>query len=172
MRRREIHPDFWTDERVIEVSDGAKLLFIGLWMVADRAGRLERKTVAIGLKLRPWDPTAVPHLLEELVVARLVLAYEVGGRHYLGLPGLVRRQRFHPRELKSFLPPWPPEVEGARRVQANLGDPRDTSSREKANLGDPRDTSSREKANLGDPRDTSSREKANLGDPRDTSSRE
>ena len=114
MRRREISPEFWTDERVIEVSDAAKLLFIGLWQLADREGRIEDKPKTIGLKLRPWAPAEAPAMLDELVVQGMVRRYQVDGRRLLLIPRFAEHQNVHPKEMASKLPP-PPVVETQRQ---------------------------------------------------------
>lgn len=110
MRRREISPEFWTDEKVVSVSDGAKLLFQGLWNLADREGRLEDRPLVIGFKVRPWDPTAASRYLDELVGAKLVVRYEVGDERYLLVPNFCEHQHVHPKEVPSRIPPpggWP-----------------------------------------------------------------
>lgn len=112
MRRRTIDPEFWTDERVVAVSDGAKLLFQGLWAVADREGRLEEKPMAIGFKVRPWAPMEVAGLLTELVEAGLVVRYATDGRKLLLVPNLAKHQYFHKNEAKSDLPPPPDSGNG------------------------------------------------------------
>lgn len=124
MRRRDISPDFWTDERVVDVSDAAKLAFIGIWQVADREGRLEDKPRVIGMKIRPWDAGTMPALIDELVGAGLLIRYVADGQACLGVPGFARHQSVHPREMISKLPSW--EGPGAELLQAkaNLGEPR------------------------------------------------
>lgn len=121
MRRREISPEFWTDEKVVQLTDGAKLLFIGIWALADREGRLEDRPIVIGLKIRAWDAASTPALLAELVSAGLVLRYEVDGKRLLGVPRFAQHQHCHPREMASKLPGW----EGANRSEgepkADLG---------------------------------------------------
>ena len=115
MRRREISPEFWVDERVVEVSDGAKLLFIGLWNIADREGRLEDKPRTIGLKVRPWDPTPVVGFLDELIAQGMVRRYEVDGVRCLCIPRFSDHQNIHPKEMASKLPA--PPAHGAMHVQ-------------------------------------------------------
>lgn len=105
MRRREISPEFWTDEKVVQLSDPAKLLFIGLWNMADREGRVECKPKTIGFKIRPWAPGEVPVLLDELITFDLVKRYQVGGAEVLSIPKFAEHQRIHPKEMASRLPP-------------------------------------------------------------------
>ena len=35
-RKRDLHPEFFTDERVMMVEPCARLMFMGLWCIADR----------------------------------------------------------------------------------------------------------------------------------------
>ena len=42
-RIRAIKPEFFTHERLAELSPIDRLFFIGLWTVADREGRLENR---------------------------------------------------------------------------------------------------------------------------------
>lgn len=112
-------PDFWTDEKVVQVSDSAKLLFQGLWCLADREGRLEDKPVAIGFKVRPWDPMRADALLAELATVGLITRYEADGKRCIAIPTLPQHQRLHPREMASKLP-----APDGSREKANLGEPR------------------------------------------------
>lgn len=105
MRRREISPEFWTDEKVVGITDAAKLLFIGLWNLADREGRLEDKPLTIGFKVRPWAPSEVGGLLDELGAAGLVRRYEAAGGRFLWIPKFAEHQRIHPKEMGSRIPP-------------------------------------------------------------------
>lgn len=41
-RIRTVKPEFWTDEKIVECSIPARLLFIGLFNFADDKGCLER----------------------------------------------------------------------------------------------------------------------------------
>lgn len=110
MRSRLLSPEFWSDEKVNSVSDSAKLLFEGLWGIADREGRLEEKLPSIGLKVRPWDPLGVKPLLDELVTIGLVLRYPGStGAKLLWLPNFLKHQKPHKRETLSRLPPHPQE---------------------------------------------------------------
>jgi hypothetical protein len=123
MRTRDLKPDFWTDEKVVQVSDAAKLLFQGLWNLADREGRLEDRPVAIGFKIRPWDPSAVPALLDELAAIGLIVRYEAKSVRVICVPTLPQHQRLHPKEMRSKLPPLPDEPGGSRE-KVNLFKPR------------------------------------------------
>lgn len=123
MRRREISPEFWTDERVVELTDAAKLLFIGLWNLCDRAGRLEDKPKTIGFKVRPWAATEVPALLNELHNAGLIDRYEADGIAVISVPTFSEHQRPHPKEVPSKLPPAGASREKPRQAVESNGEP-------------------------------------------------
>ncbi len=112
-----IHPDFFTDERVVAVSMAAQKLFIGLWCWADREGRLERNPLRLKMQIFPAEVASVADLLAELESVGLVLSYVVGGRDYLLVCGFAKRQRPHMKEAKSELPA-PPTRMSPERVGA------------------------------------------------------
>jgi len=104
MRARTIKIAFWRSESIACLSDAAKLLYVGLWGLADREGKLKDKPITIGFEVRPWDPMAVPALLEELFAAHLVIRYTAGGEGYLWVPSLPKHQKFHPKEKPVGFP--------------------------------------------------------------------
>lgn len=55
MRIRQVRPEFWSDEIVAALPDGARLFYIGLWNVADDAGWLEWRPSRIGALLYPYE---------------------------------------------------------------------------------------------------------------------
>lgn len=50
-----MRPEFWSDEIVAAMPDGARLFYIGLWNVADDAGWLEWRPSRIGALLYPYE---------------------------------------------------------------------------------------------------------------------
>lgn len=107
MRRRELSPDFWSDEKIWDLDDdAARLLLPGLYQMADREGRLLDRPFDIGAKVRPWAPREAGPLLDKLVSAGLVLRYSVGDLKLLCLPpdAWKKHQRPHPQEMASKLP--------------------------------------------------------------------
>ncbi len=51
MRARGIKPAFFKNEELAELGTVAQLLFIGLWCLADREGRLEDRPKRIGAEV-------------------------------------------------------------------------------------------------------------------------
>ena len=66
MRARNIKPGFFKSEGLALCSPAARLLFIGLWCMADRDGRLEDRPLRIKAELFPYDNSNVEKLLNEL----------------------------------------------------------------------------------------------------------
>ena len=51
MRIRQVKPAYWSDEPLSRLSDGARLFYVGLWMLADDAGWLDWNVPEIGGEL-------------------------------------------------------------------------------------------------------------------------
>lgn len=124
MRKRELSPTFWRDERVWKLTHHAKLLYLGLFGVADRAGRMLDKPFEIGVEVWPWAPMEASALIDEIVNVGLICRYEVRGQRLLAFPKVAwaKHQRLHPKERPSILPANPLEVQVAEG--APQGSPR------------------------------------------------
>lgn len=71
---RGVKPEFWTDERVVEVSRDARLLFIGMWNFACDNGHLDDKPKQLKMKIFPGDSdTNIEAWLDELVTAGRII---------------------------------------------------------------------------------------------------
>ena len=55
MRIRQIKPEFWKDTKLVEVSEGARLFYIGAWQLCDDAGWFRWSLPEIGAELYPFD---------------------------------------------------------------------------------------------------------------------
>lgn len=93
MRSRLVRPEFWSDSLVAQLPDPVRLLYIGLWCVADDAGYLEWDYARIGSELMPYRmPTARAKRVEQLS-ATLIESGRVRllecGRHAV-IPSLER----------------------------------------------------------------------------------
>lgn len=58
MRIRQIKPEFWKDSRIAELSEGARLFFIGTWQLADDAGWLRWDVANVAAELYPFEGRA------------------------------------------------------------------------------------------------------------------
>jgi len=108
MRARNIKPGFFKNDAIGEMSFQSRLLFIGLWCMADREGRLEDKPKKIWAELFPYDRDLdVNDLLIELERGGFILRYEIKGVKLLYVVNFVKHQDPHYKEKASELPPPP-----------------------------------------------------------------
>ncbi|MCX5689585.1 MAG: phage replication protein, partial [Planctomycetota bacterium] len=54
-RARNIKPGFFKNEELGAIPMGARLLFVGMWTLADREGRLEDRPARIAAEVFPYD---------------------------------------------------------------------------------------------------------------------
>lgn len=103
-RARNIKPRFFRDDELVEASPWARLLFIGLWTLADRRGVAEDRPKWIKMELFPGDDVDVDALLSELEGVGKIQRYEAGGKRGIWIPGFVKHQNPHHREADNDLP--------------------------------------------------------------------
>lgn len=103
-RKRDIKHEFFKAEEVARVSPLARLLFIGLWTIADRDGRLLDRPGRIKAEVLPYDQADVESLLGELARERFIVRYQVAGRPLIWIRTFSKHQSPHPAEKASELP--------------------------------------------------------------------
>lgn len=113
MRARDIKPGFFKSDQLAECTPWARLVFAGLWMIADREGRLEDRPKRIKAEILPYDNEDMDSLLNELQENELIIRYQVNGKRYIWIPKFLEHQRPHPNEKASEIPPYQPEQEVA-----------------------------------------------------------
>ncbi len=117
-RIRSIKPEYWADEDLAAaVSRDARLLYIGLWNLADEHARLRGDPRYVKGQLFAYDddltPKHVDALLDELAAAGKVQRYRSGSGAYLFLPNLAKHQRLEASKVESRLPAPPDPSESA-----------------------------------------------------------
>lgn len=75
-RMRTIKPEFWTDDKVVELSLLGRLLFIGLWNFADDDGFIEYSPKRIKRLIFPDQDIDVNQGLDELIAAGFLCVCE------------------------------------------------------------------------------------------------
>lgn len=103
-RARNIKPGFYANEDLAECSVWARYIFPGLWMLADRAGRLEDRPKRIKGELLRYDNVEVEPLLAELDQRGFIVRYAVGERQLIQVAAFEKHQNPHHREAPSLLP--------------------------------------------------------------------
>ena len=103
-RARNIKPGFYANEDLAECSVWARYIFPGLWMLADREGRLEDRPKRIKGELLRYDNVDVEPLLAELAQRGFIVRYAVGERQLIQVAAFEKHQNPHHREAPSLLP--------------------------------------------------------------------
>ena len=114
-RSRNIKPGFFDNDLLAEIPALGRLLFIGLWTIADREGRLEDRPKKIKAQVLPYDECDVENLLQHLANRGFILRYEVEGTGFIQVVNWSKHQQPHVKEVPSSIPA--PIEHGASTVQ-------------------------------------------------------
>lgn len=120
-RARNIKPGFFKNEDLVELPFEYRLLYIGLWTLADREGRLEDRPKRIKMEVFPADDVDIEAALHALHGAGFVQRYEIDGRRYVSIPAWKKHQNPHCRESASKIPPPPKASAGTVQAQCKHG---------------------------------------------------
>lgn len=106
MRIRTIKPDFFKHEKISDLKPLARLLFISLWCLADRRGRLEDRPKRIKVECLPYDDCDADDLLWEIHNAGFIERYEIEGVKIIEVLAFEKHQRISGKEAdyESALP--------------------------------------------------------------------
>lgn len=104
-RARNIKPSIMDNEDLAELDPLDRLLFIYLWMLADREGRLEDRPKRIAKQALAYDRAADA----EIILARLnaggfIRRYVVHGVAYIQILNFAKHQTPHGTEKDSIIP--------------------------------------------------------------------
>ena len=103
-RSRNIKPAFFQNEQLVELPYEDRLLFIGLWTIADREGRLENRPKKIKMQLFPADNIDVAASLLGLSRKDLITIYLVDNISYIEINNFIKHQNPHHKEAQSTIP--------------------------------------------------------------------
>ncbi len=114
-RSRNIKPSFFKNEHLIDLQPLDRLLFIGLWTLADREGRLEDRPRRIKIELFPGDSYDVETGLANLAGKGFIERYEVDSEQYIQIEAFTKHQKPHHKRYKEIAsdipaPPGRPQV--------------------------------------------------------------
>ena len=115
MRSRNIKPGFFKNEILAECDPLARVLFAGLWCMADREGRLEYRPKRIKAEILPYDDCKIDVLLNQLLQNGFIIVYSIDGANYLSIPTFTEHQNCNIKEAASIIPA--PNEHGASMVQ-------------------------------------------------------
>jgi hypothetical protein len=103
-RSRNLKPGFFTNDALSECEPLARILFAGLWTIADREGRMEDRPKKIKAELLPYDNCEIESLLKQLETSQFIQRYEVKGNKYIQVLKFSEHQNPHMKEAESTIP--------------------------------------------------------------------
>jgi len=112
MRRRMLNPDFFTDPDIVANLDAyGRLLYQGMWCVADDSGCLELNPLLLKMKVLPGDETVsiddIRDYFDKLIELNKIITYKVDGKEYGWLKNFHKHQSLNKPNAPSVpLPKW------------------------------------------------------------------
>lgn len=106
-RARNIKASFFTHDKLADNCPLGRLLFIGLWTIADHKGELEWRAKRIKAQILPYDECDIEKLAINLERNGFIRFYSVQGSSYVHIVNFSKHQNPHPNEKKkgSDVPP-------------------------------------------------------------------
>lgn len=103
-RSRNIKPGFFTNEDLVELDFATRLLFAGLWTVADKEGRLEDRPKKIKIDIFPADSVDVDTMLQSLHDRGFIVRYTLSTGKFIQIETWAKHQNPHHTEKASVIP--------------------------------------------------------------------
>lgn len=103
-RTRLIKPSFFTNDMLGECDPLARILFAGLWCLADREGKLLDRPKKIKAELLPYDSTDIDLILKQLTDRNFITRYNVKEENIILINNFTKHQHPHKTEASSSLP--------------------------------------------------------------------
>lgn len=100
-RARNIKPQFFTNDELSELPPLARLLFIGLWTIADFKGCFEYKPKRLKVQLLPYDDCDIEQLVSALDKSRFISIYSVQGQTFGKVLNFNKHQNPHKNEKEK-----------------------------------------------------------------------
>ena len=113
-RSRNIKPGFFKNDILAELDPLTRLLFIGLWCIADREGRLENRPKRIQAEILPYDNCDIEEQINALAEKEFIAKYEVDGNKYINIVNWQKHQNPHHMEVSSDIPA-PPDSKPSKK---------------------------------------------------------
>jgi hypothetical protein len=112
-RKRMIDPEFWSDDKMCELSRDTRLFYIGLWNISDDQGRFEANVSKLKAQIFPLDNDVDKNLIKEflqaLLIKRRILIYQNGENVYGVVLKFLRHQKIN-RPTPSRIPAPPKDL--------------------------------------------------------------
>ena len=97
-RARNIKPSFFTHDELAENDPLGRLLFIGLWTIADYKGELEWRPKRVKAQVMPYDDCDIESLAINLEKTGFIRFYSVSGSDYVHIVNFNKHQNPHKNE--------------------------------------------------------------------------
>jgi hypothetical protein len=106
MRARNIKPGFFKNEDLADLGPYAQLLFVGLWQIADKGGKLEDRPRRIKAEIFPYYEIkpSIETLLNHLTERHFLIRYKAGGVKLIKIANFEKHQSPHHTEKLSTYP--------------------------------------------------------------------
>lgn len=101
-----IDPEFWSDEKIGELSQTGRLLFIGMWNFANDVGIIKLRPEFLRSSIFPYDDLTFDDLqsdLDEIIKNGLLLPYTISGQKYGIILNFLKHQTIN-KPTPSKLP--------------------------------------------------------------------
>jgi len=117
-RIRSLKPDFFEDEDLAELPFWVRILYEGLWTLADKSGRLEDRPARKKAKIFPYEKVNVDDGLNKLAGPKrhspnhppFIVRYDVNGEKYIQVLNFRKHQSPHHTEKESIIPAFNGEL--------------------------------------------------------------
>jgi hypothetical protein len=103
-RARNIKPGFFTNDELVELPFSTRLLFIGLWTIADREGRIVDRPKKIKMEIFPADDVDCDQALAQLADSGFITRYQADSVKVVEIVNFAKHQAPHSTEKDSLLP--------------------------------------------------------------------
>ncbi|RXE54195.1 MULTISPECIES: hypothetical protein [Pseudomonas fluorescens group] len=103
-RARNIKPALFTNEILGVGHPLCTLLFQGLWLLADKEGRLEDRPLRIKAEIFPYREADVDAMLHWLAHKGFIVRYSASGKAFIEVCNFTKHQNPHKNEKESEIP--------------------------------------------------------------------
>ena len=100
-RARNIKPSFFTNDELSELEPLARILFIGMWTIADFKGCFEYKPKRLKVQILPYDDCNIEQLVSALDKSGFISIYSVQGQRYIKVINFNKHQNPHKNEREG-----------------------------------------------------------------------
>lgn len=121
-RARNIKPGFFMNDKLGELDPVIRLLFVGLWTIADKEGRLEDRPRRIHASCLPYDQVNVDSCLDQLWNKGFIHRYSVGEKRFIEIVNWKRHQNPHHKEADSEIPKYQEDIHACAKHDPSIPD--------------------------------------------------